>query len=73
MAGQPIVRIRNGHAIWQAVLAFLVTFVASAMLSDIMGRRLAGFLGLMVAALQAATASYYAALGQRQAPPPGAV
>jgi CHASE2 domain-containing sensor protein len=66
------VRVRNWHAIWQGVLAFAVLVTAGTTLSDLTGPRVAGLMGLAVAGLQAATAAYFAALGQRPPPPPPA-
>lgn len=48
-------------ALWHGVLAAASTAVAGSTLADLIGPRMAGLMGLMIAALQTGTAAYHAA------------
>jgi hypothetical protein len=62
----------KGFAIWQGVMAACTTVVAGSTLSGVVGPKVAGFAGLLVASAQAGTAAYTATLRKHRARRPRA-
>src|SRR2546423_8579888 len=58
-------RIKNGHAVWQGVMAAGTLLLASTTASDLLSPKVLAGIALVRAVGQASTAAYYAAMAKR--------